>query len=118
MKDIEKLKLMAGWLKVNGLNNMGQDLADIANNLSSQLDLLVSQPPDIGQVTLVWKDGHKEGRPIGGLIRGMIYGDERYNSYILNFNNDFRLADLENYKLARLDQWLRELNCGLQRRSG
>lgn len=38
MKDIEKLKLMAGWLKVNGLNNMGQDLADIANNLSSRLN--------------------------------------------------------------------------------
>ena len=78
MKDIEKLKLMAGWLKVNGLNNMGQDLADIANNLSSQLDLLVMPKAEFTPMVahVVIKNKEAENK-----LEQILNGNEFYIDY-------------------------------------
>lgn len=70
-----------------------------------------------GKVTLIWDDGHKIERPIMGTIRGIIHGEDRYSSYILEPKNHFCLEALTQTELLKFRDWLATLNAGLKRRS-
>jgi signal recognition particle GTPase len=54
MKEIEQLKLMAGWLKANSLNIMGNDLIKIAENIREKMNHQIKDGTDQQDDDVKW----------------------------------------------------------------
>ena len=84
------------------------------NEKSGRVERYTGLTPHIGNVDLIWDDGHKINKPIGSMIRGHVKGNERYSSYEIHYSDQI-LNNLTEAEKQQLKEWLVILEMGKKR---